>query len=767
MTEQNEVEPTMDPQVAVILRSLTPEEIDMLRDAFIYLDRDSDGFISLEELVEGVKEMVNEERFGPLQEYLAPLFTVADKDRDEKLSLTEFLMSFGDGPGVVPADVINSCVATVRVRLSDEEVSALQDNFRSFDKDEDGFLNREELENALRAAICDKFPDLTEANFDEIITVVLKSADRNGDGKLSLSEFIRSYQEDQGVLPAAFVDVGATKGVREISVDELNVLREAFAVLDKNNDGFIDVADLYQALWEMLGSQVHDKSQITDLCDMIVTTAGRGKSGNVNLEDFVRGFLQNMSILEIPLIAVKASLQSAAESLEQMLGEGKLDHLLVALEGNEMIDYENMVQLLSELYKDAFPEWEAEILTNVMTAIVYGAEVRNSGRLSLDDFIRSFVEGPGMISLEVTGALSFLDGSTGRPYTATDDDLVRISEALRTLSDDTDDDGCITLDSLRNAIFETFSESEAAAQCRLEYVLANFVNQLEDGRLGWNENVQIIEERAGDEERDDEEDRNEADEGDGEEDGEDDEGLPIMTDQAGGDAASSSQDAQDLPSKDDEATPPPAAAAAAAPVEADDEKKEESVEEEEEVRRTPAGHPEVKVTQVDLQQVSSARSKASTEDAAASADEPAEDADVNTLHDSSPKPSPASHIALPSMAGAVGYGREKPSVTHNFAVARLDARSKEVKVASIRPHMEMARDAIYDNELRELFSLYDTKNCGYLVRQEFKKVYANMEHYGLEPSSSEIDALFKRYSHGSDKLHFNEFCVLMLQRFRM
>lgn len=724
----------MDPQVAAILRSLTPEEIDMLRDAFIYLDRDSDGFISLDELLEGVRDMVSEERYGPLQEYLAPLFRVADKDRDNKLSLTEFLMSFGDGPGVVPADVVNSCVATVRVRLSDEEVSALQDNFRAFDKDEDGFLNREELEDALRSAICDKFPDLTEANFDEIITVVLKSADRNGDGKLSLSEFIRSYQEDQGVLPAAFVDVGATKAVREISVDELNVLREAFAVLDKNSDGFIDVADLYQALWEMLGSQVQDKSQITDLCDMIVTTAGRGKSGNLSLHDFVRGFLQNMEILEIPLVAVKAVLQSAGDSLKTMLNEGKLDHLMIVMEGveaeNGYIDYENMIQLLTKLYKDAFPEWDEEILTNVMTAIVFGAETRNSGRLSLDDFIRSFVEGPGMINLDVTGTLSSLDGSTARPFTATNDDLTRISEALRTLSDDTDEDGCITLENLRAAIYDAFPESAEGAQRRLEYVLSNFVNQLDDGRLGWNENVQIVEEKNSEEEP-----------------------------------------APEAPAQPEE----PVKASRPVEVEQPQQPAEipEEVQEPQKTPRTPSGHPTVTVSEVELDEYTT-RQKES--DAAASkakyasgisdnASKPPTALSSAAATETSVQKKTVQPVPMPTLDELESRGRPKASVAHSFAVARAGRKvdSGKLDYGNLIPN----RDAIYENELRELFSLYDTERCGYLDREEFKKVYMKMEHYGLEPTNSEINALFQRYSQGNNRLYFNEFCVLMLQRVRM
>lgn len=732
----------MDPHVAAILRSLTAEEIDMLRDAFIFLDRDSDGYISLDELLEGVQEMVVEERFLPLKEYLNPLFCVADKDKDDKLSLTEFLMSFGDGPGVVPADVINSCVAAVRVRLSDEEISALQDNFRQFDKDEDGFLNRDELKIALRSVICDKFPNLTDSNFEEIITVVLKSADRNGDGKLSLAEFIRSYQEDQGVLPAAFVDSGVGKTAREIAPGELTVLQEAFAVLDKNNDGFIDVADLYQALWEMLGSQVQDKGQITDLCDMIVTTAGRGKTANLSLPDFVAGFLQNMEILEMALIGAKDALHKAGDSLQTMLAEGKLDHLVIPVETQpeeggeaqvaECIDSERMIQLLIDSYKPAFPEWDEEVMTNVMTAIVYGAESCNSGRLSLNDFIRSFVEGSGMLNLDVSGNITSLDGtSNARPYTASSEDLGRISEALRILSEESDDDGCVTLEKLSEVIYAAFPESEEGAKLRLEYVVNNFVNQLEDGRLGWNENVRFVEEQG--------------DSGE-------------IPENPTGDAESTNS-AKSAPHEEpstqeavaETSNVPAQPTSEAVPV-TEPSKVEEQVKPTE---RTPAGHPEVKIEQVELDEIRYSEKeetpkKASPPVSTRQASPPAQ------LAAQTPRPP----VPIPAATDLIV---KKPTVASRFIETR--AASKERKV--VHPNVKVNSDPVYESELRELFSLYDTAHCGYLDREAFKTIYLNMEHYGLEPSKNEIENLFNRYSNGSKKIHFNEFCVIMLQRVRL
>lgn len=71
--------------------------------------------------------------------------------------------------------------------------------------------------------------------------------------------------------------------MRVLSEEETQVLREAFAVLDKDNDGYIDFVDLYNALWEALASSIDDRNQIRDLCDLIMATADRTKCGKLTL----------------------------------------------------------------------------------------------------------------------------------------------------------------------------------------------------------------------------------------------------------------------------------------------------------------------------------------------------------------------------------------------------------------------------------------------------------------------------------------------------
>ncbi|CUG91038.1 calmodulin-related protein, putative [Bodo saltans] len=396
------VQEEADPTVSAIIRNLSSDEIDMLRDAFIHMDRDSDGFVGLEEMMASVRFAVGDERYPALRSYLEPMFHVADKDKDSRLSLTEFLSSFAEGPGVVPADVINQCVSSIRVRLSDEEIAALQENFFRIDKNQDGYIDRDELTVALKEILLAKFPDLTDHTFGEIVTVVLASADSDNDGKLSLSEFIRSFQEDQGVLPAAFIDVRAQHVARQLTKEEVEVLKDAFAALDKNNDGFVDFVEMYQALWETLENSIQDKNQVRELCELIMVTADRNQKGMLTLTDFIRNFVQNLDLMKIPVAAAQDKIRKSRDTLRNMFDSGALDKLVQVFadldkNGDGFLDHSELDGILKKIFSDVFPEWDEETTTAVINSIVSAADTDQDGRLSLEEFVRSFVDGTGVL----------------------------------------------------------------------------------------------------------------------------------------------------------------------------------------------------------------------------------------------------------------------------------------------------------------------------------------------------------------------------------
>lgn len=486
----------VDAQVGAIIRNLSSDEIDMLRDAFIHMDRDSDGFVGLEEMMSIVLQCVGDERYGPLREYLEPIFHVADKDKDGKLSLTEFLSSFADGPGVVPADVINQCVASIRVRLTDEEIAALQESFRRIDKNQDGYVDRDELTVALKEILLAKFPDLTDHTFGEIVTVVLASADGDRDGRLSLSEFIRSFQEDQGVLPAAFIDVRAQHVARQLTAEEITVLKEAFAALDKNNDGFVDFVEMYQALWDALASSIQDKNQVRELCDLIMVTADRNKNGMLTLTDFIRNFVQNLDLMKIPVAAAQLRIRKAREKLQTMFDSGVLQRLVdifsdLDKNGDGFLDHGELNVVLTKVFDDVFPDWDEQTKASVIDAIISAADVDRDGRLSLDEFVRSFVDGNGVLPDSVVenwaAPTENAQGSAGEVTTLSPEEYEIVRATFDTM--DTNADGVIDREELKSALLSALGsavESEEQLARITDYVML-VVDNNGDGRLSWAE----------------------------------------------------------------------------------------------------------------------------------------------------------------------------------------------------------------------------------------------------------------------------------------
>eukprot|EP01006_Ploeotia_vitrea_P054219 TRINITY_DN67861_c5_g1_i1.p1 TRINITY_DN67861_c5_g1~~TRINITY_DN67861_c5_g1_i1.p1 ORF type:complete len:1016 (-),score=56.74 TRINITY_DN67861_c5_g1_i1:957-3713(-) len=90
----------------------------------------------------------------------------------------------------------------------------------------------------------------------------------------------------------------------------------------------------------------------------------------------------------------------------------------------------------------------------------------------------------------------------------------------------------------------------------------------------------------------------------------------------------------------------------------------------------------------------------------------------------------------------------------------------EVMKPSIPSQIEndVSGEAVTPEQLREMFDAFDKNKNGFLSRTEFKKMYALFEDYGLDRGETTRKELFAKYDDGDDRLDFDEFCLLMLQR---
>jgi len=141
-------------------------------------------------------------------------------------------------------------------KVTDDQRHAGENGFKQFDAKDAGKISVKDINNAFKYCGITIKGDWLEKYSDEI--------DQDGTGYISLEEFLMLYTEKL-----------------RTEADERD-LREAFRVLDKKNQGVIDVADLRWIL-KSLGDDLTDE----DIEDMINDTDTDG-SGTVDFDEFAK-----------------------------------------------------------------------------------------------------------------------------------------------------------------------------------------------------------------------------------------------------------------------------------------------------------------------------------------------------------------------------------------------------------------------------------------------------------------------------------------------
>ena len=149
----------------IVSQLITSKEKEQFQAIFLTLDKDKDGKLGKDELIKGYKEIFGEGY--PAEEEVEKIMSHIDIDGNGYIDLTEFVMA-----------TINKKNVLSRERL----VAA----FSMFDRDGSGAISAEEVKSVLGAG-CD-IPD-------EHWQGVIKEVDQNGDGEISLEEFITMMQK--------------------------------------------------------------------------------------------------------------------------------------------------------------------------------------------------------------------------------------------------------------------------------------------------------------------------------------------------------------------------------------------------------------------------------------------------------------------------------------------------------------------------------------------------------------------------------------------
>ncbi|KAK7378405.1 hypothetical protein VNO80_03845 [Phaseolus coccineus] len=138
--------------------ALTDDQIAEFQEAFSLIDKDCDGFISMEELTTAFRSIVG----NPTKEEIQDM--ISEVDGNGSIDFEEFLSIMG---------------RKMKETLSEE----LKEAFKVFDRDEDGYISATELRNVMMS--------LGERLTDEEAEQMIRDADLDGDGQVSFDEFAR------------------------------------------------------------------------------------------------------------------------------------------------------------------------------------------------------------------------------------------------------------------------------------------------------------------------------------------------------------------------------------------------------------------------------------------------------------------------------------------------------------------------------------------------------------------------------------------------
>jgi len=161
MTKYANMEKLKKTAVQVVAFTLSPKEINQLRDQFKVFDSDGSGTVSLAEFRSGMENNAVMD-----EQAIAELFSKIDSDHTGLISYSEFI----------------SASLSTSVKLNEERLCAA---FDRLDPDNSGFIDATELGNLLQGTV-------DQEDIDKMIS----DADATGenDGKISKAEFVTLVQ---------------------------------------------------------------------------------------------------------------------------------------------------------------------------------------------------------------------------------------------------------------------------------------------------------------------------------------------------------------------------------------------------------------------------------------------------------------------------------------------------------------------------------------------------------------------------------------------
>uniref|UniRef100_A0A914CT85 EF-hand domain-containing protein n=2 Tax=Acrobeloides nanus TaxID=290746 RepID=A0A914CT85_9BILA len=140
-------------------------DIEEFRKAFMFFDANNDGYITVDEL----ERAMNKCGVFPTKLEIRTIMAQGDLDKNGVITFDEFVR------------LMRNQERHMAKKKYDEK--QLREQFRMFDKDNDGFIEREEMIDIVRELALGRFFP------PEVIDQLFREADVDGDGKISFAEF--------------------------------------------------------------------------------------------------------------------------------------------------------------------------------------------------------------------------------------------------------------------------------------------------------------------------------------------------------------------------------------------------------------------------------------------------------------------------------------------------------------------------------------------------------------------------------------------------
>lgn len=147
--------------------------------------------------------------------------------------------------------------------FTEDEILHLYTRFKSFDDSDDG-----------RIGLSDIVKSRPELGDNPLIKRVLTVFDKDGDGKISFSEFIN--------------------GLSKVSLDESSKVKFLFEVYDLDKDGFVSNGDLFNLVKMMAGDYL-SPYQLQQLVDRTIRDCDTDGDGRLCFIEF-EGAVRNLSL---------------------------------------------------------------------------------------------------------------------------------------------------------------------------------------------------------------------------------------------------------------------------------------------------------------------------------------------------------------------------------------------------------------------------------------------------------------------------------------